>query len=506
MAADVGLIKSVSQAYKNNEVNYNVGKGIADLGDKVAAGISKRGELQRAKEEKDNLRREKQSAAQKRSSDKFSNNLVEASGHAKTTKQTEMILSKAKDWRSESNGHFKIMSEFPSDSPEYASAQEGLLKIRTGMQNSVESLDNLNSIMSSRQELADKDGYADFNTVENGDAEPDDTIMNRTNSFLEEEYEAKWDDNGFLVIADGTDEEGNAKYSSIDDYDTTLARVADTEISDKFVGITDVLQKDGDLGKEIDVTDLEHDFNLYRENLKKPGQVRTDQLLTLFTDNPIPGVNLKETNEDLINRLQSSDIEIRTKAKSDAVNYLFGEENKGDGFLYKTAVKLHKGKLDRYNAIKQKEQEDRLAVARASGGGKTYSKAEESDMKVINALSVLSKQSQEPASNLNILKTLAKPNEYPVDFNGEMLDKAKSDKMLEISKDNLTNNLRKHLGDNKLTVNTKIDDNGVTKFMLSGSDGRSSGDYTIEELFAPVTNINGLSYKYATLNQVLGEE
>ncbi len=76
----------------------------------------------------------------------------------------------------------------------------------------------------------------------------------------------------------------------------------------------------------------------------------------------------------------------------------------------------------------------------------------------------------------------------------------------EISKDNLTNNLRKHLGDNKLTVNTKIDDNGVTKFMLSGSDGRSSGDYTIEELFAPVTNINGLSYKYATLNQVLGEE
>lgn len=481
MAADVGLIKSVSQAYKNNEVNYNVGKGIADLGDKVAAGISKRGELQRAKEEKDNLRREKQSAAQKRSSDKFSNNLVEASGHAKTKKQTEMILSKAKDWRSESNGHFKIMSEFPSDSPEYASAQEGLLKIRTGMQNSVESLDNLNSIMSSRQELADKDGYADFNTVENGDAEPDDTIMNRTNSFLEEEYEAKWDDNGFLVIADGTDEEGNAKYSSIDDYDTTLARVADTEISDKFVGITDVLQKDGDLGKEIDVTDLEHDFNLYRENLKKPGQVRTDQLLTLFTDNPIPGVNLKETNEDLINRLQSSDIEIRTKAKSDAVNYLFGEENKGDGFLYKTAVKLHKGKLDRYNAIKQKEQEDRLAVARASGGTSKESEPAYKDRKSYEGIKglrdrVVNNEDGTQSSFQSNLEALEKSTTHtgiPNDSNPHYK------KMKE-----LENDLRKVIGGVQ-SENLTLEYNGIDKGTYKISKTSiGQGNYTLDQIFS----------------------
>ena len=481
MAADVGLIKSVSQAYKNNEVNYNVGKGIADLGDKVAAGISKRGELQRAKEEKDNLRREKQSAAQKRSSDKFSNNLVESSGQAKTTKQTEMILSKAKDWRSESNGHFKIMSEFPSDSPEYASAQEGLLKIRTGMQNSVESLDNLNSIMSSRQELADKDGYADFNTVENGDAEPDDTIMNRTNSFLEEEYEAKWDDNGFLVIADGTDEEGNAKYSSIDDYDTTLARVADTEISDKFVGITDVLQKDGDLGKEIDVTDLEHDFNLYRENLKKPGQVRTDQLLTLFTDNPIPGVNLKETNEDLINRLQSSDIEIRTKAKSDAVNYLFGEENKGDGFLYKTAVKLHKGKLDRYNAIKQKEQEDRLAVARASGGTSKESEPAYKDRKSSEGIRglrdrVVNNEDGTQSSFQSNLEALEKSTTHtgiPNDSNPHYK------KMKE-----LENDLRKVIGGVQ-SENLTLEYNGIDKGTYKISKTSiGQGNYTLDQIFS----------------------
>ena len=96
MAADVGLIKSVSQAYKNNEVDYKVGQGIADFGNKVAAGISKRGDIQREQKAKDDLRREKQDAAQKRSADTMQNNLLETSSHAKTPKQTDMILSKAK--------------------------------------------------------------------------------------------------------------------------------------------------------------------------------------------------------------------------------------------------------------------------------------------------------------------------------------------------------------------------------------------------------------------------
>ena len=506
MAADVGLIKSVSQAFKSEEANSKLGENLRYGFGKIAEGISKRGDIQREQKAKDDLRREKQDAAQKRSADIMQNNLLETSSHAKTPKQTDMILSKAKEWRSESNGYFKTMAESSSDSPEYMKAQEGLLKIRTGMQNSVSSLDLLNSTMELRRDISDSSGYADFNNINNGDGTFDTSIMDRTAGFLEESYEAKWDDDGFLVISDGKDEEGNNIYSSISDYDAKLARVPDTTVSDKFSGITDELQREGDQGKPLDKATLQHDFNLYRESLVEPGQNNTDQLLTILNDNPIPGVDLKETNEDLIKRLQSSDDTIRIQAKRDAVDLLFGEKDSEEGFLWKTAETLHKNKLDRYNAIKDQEQKDRIAVAKASGGKSGLSGAQEVDMKIINALSILSKQSQEPASNLNVLRTLAKPNKYPIDFNGEMLDKSTANKMLEISKNNLTNDLRKHLGDNKLTVNTKIDDNGVTKFMLSGTDGRSSGDYTIEELFAPVTDPNGLTYKYATLNQVLGKE
>ena len=498
MAADVGLIKSVSQAYKNNEVDYKVGQGIADFGNKVAAGISKRGDIQREQKAKDDLRREKQDAAQKRSADTMQNNLLETSSHAKTPKQTDMILSKAKEWRSESNGYFKIMAESSSDSPEYMKAQEGLLKIRTGMQNSVSSLDSLNSIMESRASLAENSGYADFNTVKNEGGDADDSILDRTNSFLEEDYEAKWDDDGFLVISDGKDEEGNNIYSSISDYDAKLARVPDTTVSDKFSGITDELQREGDQGKPLDKGTLQHDFNLYRESLVEPGQNNTDQLLTILNDNPIPGVDLKETNEDLIKRLQSSDDTIRVQAKRDAVDLLFGEKDSEEGFLWKTAETLHKNKLDRYNAIKDQEQKDRMAVAKASGGKGTLSLTEQADAKVINALSVLSKQFEVPGSDLS---KLVKGN-----FDGSTNVATKNEKLYKETAEGLENVLRKHLGDNQLKVNLKMDDNGRTKFNLSGSDNRSSGSYTVEELFAPATDINGLSYKFATLDQALGKE
>ena len=498
MAADVGLIKSVSQAYKNNEVDYNVGQGIADFGNKVAAGISKRGDIQREQKAKDDLRREKQDADQKRSADTMQNNLLETSSHAKTPKQTDMILSKAKEWRSESNGYFKTMAESSSDSPEYMKAQEGLLKIRTGMQNSVSSLDSLNSTMELRRDISKSSGYADFNNINNGDGTFDTSIMDRTAGFLEESYEAKWDDDGFLVISDGKDEEGNNIYSSISDYDTKLARVPDTTVSDKFSGITDELQREGDQGKPLDKGTLQHDFNLYRESLVEPGQNNTDQLLTILNDNPIPGVDLKETNEDLIKRLQSSDDTIRVQAKRDAVDLLFGEKDSEEGFLWKTAETLHKNKLDRYNAIKDQEQKDRMAVAKASGGKGTLSALEQANGKVINALSVLSKQFNEPGSDLS---KLVKGN-----FDGSTNVATKNEKLYKETAEELKNVLRKHLGDNQLKVNLKMDDNGRTKFNLSGSDNRSSGSYTVEELFAPATDINGLSYKFATLDQALGKE
>ena len=481
MAADVGLIKSVSQAYKNNEVDYNVGQGIADFGNKVAAGISKRGDIQREQKAKDDLRREKQDAAQKRSADIMQNNLLETSSHAKTPKQTDMILSKAKEWRSESNGYFKIMAESSSDSPEYMKAQEGLLKIRTGMQNSVSSLDLLNSTMELRRDISDSSGYADFNNINNGDGTFDTSIMDRTAGFLEESYEAKWDDNGFLVISDGKDEEGNNTYSSISDYDAKLARVPDTTVSDKFSGITDELQREGDQGKPLDKGTLQHDFNLYRESLVEPGQNNTDQLLTILNDNPIPGVDLKETNEDLIKRLQSSDDTIRVQAKRDAVDFLFGEKDSEEGFLWKTAERLHRNKLDRYNAIKDQEQKDRMAVANASGGKSKETEAGYKDRKSYEGIKALGNRVVEntlegtSSSYYSRLKALeqkggiGKPDENNPHYK-EMK--------------NLENDLRKVIGGvqgENLVLSYDVFGNG--KYEISNTSA-GEGSYTLEQLFS----------------------
>ena len=481
MAADVGLIKSVSQAYKNNEVDYNVGQGIADFGNKVAAGISKRGDIQREQKAKDDLRREKQDAAQKRSADTMQNNLLETSSHAKTPKQTDMILSKAKEWRSESNGYFKIMAESSSDSPEYMKAQEGLLKIRTGMQNSVSSLDSLNSTMELRRDISDSSGYADFNNINNGDGTFDTSIMDRTAGFLEESYEAKWDDDGFLVISDGKDEEGNNIYSSISDYDAKLARVPDTTVSDKFSGITDELQREGDQGKPLDKGTLQHDFNLYRESLVEPGQNNTDQLLTILNDNPIPGVDLKETNEDLIKRLQSSDDTIRVQAKRDAVDLLFGEKDSEEGFLWKTAETLHKNKLDRYNAIKNQEQKDRIAVAKASGGKSKETEAAYKDRKSYEGIKSLGNRIVEntmertQSSYYSRLKALeqkggiGKPDENNPHYK-EMK--------------NLENDLRKVIGGiqgEQLELSYNVFGDG--KYEIANTSV-GKGSYTLEELFS----------------------
>ena len=481
MAADVGLIKSVSQAYKNNEVDYNVGQGIADFGNKVAAGISKRGDIQREQKAKDDLRREKQDADQKRSADTMQNNLLETSSHAKTPKQTDMILSKAKEWRSESNGYFKTMAESSSDSPEYMKAQEGLLKIRTGMQNSVSSLDSLNSTMELRRDISKSSGYADFNNINNGDGTFDTSIMDRTAGFLEESYEAKWDDDGFLVISDGKDEEGNNIYSSISDYDTKLARVPDTTVSDKFSGITDELQREGDQGKPLDKGTLQHDFNLYRESLVEPGQNNTDQLLTILNDNPIPGVDLKETNEDLIKRLQSSDDTIRVQAKRDAVDLLFGEKDSEEGFLWKTAETLHKNKLDRYNAIKDQEQKDRMAVAKASGGKGKESESDYKDRKSYEGIKSLGNRIVEntmegtQSSYYSRLKALeqkggiGKPDENNPHY--------KEMKKLE-------NDLRKVIGGiqgEQLELSYNVFGDG--KYEISNTSA-GKGTYTLDELFS----------------------
>ena len=480
MAADAGLIKSASQAYRSQDPNFKLGESLRYGFDKISQGMAKGQEIKRAKEEKENLRKEKQAASLKRSADVFQNSIVEVSGHAKTDKQTSLVLNQAKEWRSQSNEYFKIMEESSVDSPEYAEAQEGLLKIRTGMQNTVDSFDELNAIRLTRADIADNDGYADFNTVEGVDGVDDNTILGKTEAFIREDVDYAFDDNGFLRISDGQNEDGTANYVSISDYDSTLARVADASVATAFTAITDDLQKEGAKGDPMDKVDLEHNFNIQREQLIKPGQDKTDQLLTFFTDNPIPGVSLKEGNEELIRNLQSKDIEVRTKAKKQAVDYLFGETDKGNGRLYQVAEQLHKGKLDIYNA-KQKEKEKIALRAAAAGGSKTEKEAAFKDRKAYEGLMFLANKTEiDPLTNtessyFSRLKALeqkggiGKPDENNPHY--------KEMKKLE-------NDLRKVIGGiqgEQIELNYNIFGDG--KYSIANSSV-GQGSYTLEQLFS----------------------
>jgi len=489
MAADAGLIKSASQAYKNNEVDYKLGENIQYGLGKISEGISKAGDIKRAQKEKDDLKKEKQAAAGKLAIDKFEQNVSLASGAAKTKKQQEVILGQAKSWRNSSKGYFNTMNTFGVDTPEYAEAQDGLLKIRTSMQNTVSSFNDLNASMEERATLELSGNYSRAN---------DDDTLQKTNGFLEETYNSKIDENGFYVIESGVDVDGNPMYVNTDKYNSSLARVKDPSIGTSFKSITDQLFKDGDKGLAFDDTNLQQNFNLYREELSKPGTQSTDQLLTMLSDSIIPGVDLREGNEGIIAGLQSKNDEERLKAKQEAVDYLFGTKENPKSLLYNTAKTVYEGRKDLYDTKQEEAAKKAAAKSAASGGKSGFSDAQENDMKIINALSILSKQFNEPGSDLSKL--------VEGNFDGSTNVTTKNEKLYQKTSDELTNVLQKHLGDAKLTVTRKMDDDGKTRFMLSGTDGRSSGDYTIEELFAPVTDPNGLAYKYATLNQVLGKE
>ena len=60
MAADVGLIKSVSQAFKSEEANSKLGENLRYGFGKIAEGITKGTELKLKKQKEEALKKEKQ--------------------------------------------------------------------------------------------------------------------------------------------------------------------------------------------------------------------------------------------------------------------------------------------------------------------------------------------------------------------------------------------------------------------------------------------------------------
>ena len=472
MAADAGLIKSASQAYKNNEVDYKLGENIQYGLGKISEGISKAGDIKRAQKEKDDLKREKQAAAGKLAIDKFEQNVSLASGAAKTKKQQEVILGQAKSWRNSSKGYFNTMNTFGVDTPEYAEAQDGLLKIRTSMQNTVSSFNDLNASMEERATLELSGNYSRAN---------DDDTLQKTNGFLEETYNSKIDENGFYVIESGVDVDGNPMYVNTDKYNSSLARVKDPSIGTSFKSITDQLFKDGDKGLAFDDTNLQQNFNLYREELSKPGTQSTDQLLTMLSDSIIPGVDLREGNEGIIAGLQSKNDEERLKAKQEAVDYLFGTKENPKSLLYNTAKTVYEGRKDLYDTKQEEAAKKAAAKAAASGGKSKETEAAYKDRKSYEGIKALGNRVVEntlegtSSSYYSRLKALEQKGSIgKPDENNPHYKEMK----------NLENDLRKVIGGvqgENLVLSYDVFGNG--KYEISNTSA-GEGSYTLEQLFS----------------------
>lgn len=509
MAADKGLIESVGKAYRSMNTTTDISPisgGVVSAVKDITSAIATKKEEKKKQDAKDRARAEA-------ASDTFTNMLAKDGSKVKTKQGLALLGS----WGSSNRGQYlkinKLQKDLDVGSEEYQSYEQQKLDIINGSGAIGGDLAEWEEEMT-RLATMEMDSFTNANTT------PSINAMEDMRLGKYELVKSSDNENSFDVVYNG-------KTYTQDEFEDLMPKSKNPAVIKQMAALNEYALNEGKKGIEFNEVDIESKISASRNNFDDPSESERTALASFLTDDYL-GASVDFSEKSYLGEVLMGHEIIEGEpgygmsvedAQKEALDYLYGDTTRNkdeqgvltgggyeNGQLYRAmknmhtkAYEPHQNKIDENNRIAE-------AAAKASGGKDTLSISEQADAKVINALSVLSQQSQEPASNLNILRTLAKPNKYPIDFNGEMLDKSTANKMLEISKNNLTNDLRKHLGDNKLTVNTKIDDNGVTKFMLSGTDGRSSGDYTIEELFAPVTDPNGLTYKYATLNQALGKE
>tara|TARA_R110002020_G_scaffold74823_3_gene191040 strand:- start:1338 stop:2873 length:1536 start_codon:yes stop_codon:yes gene_type:complete len=490
MAADAGLIKSASQAYRSQDPNIKLGESLRYGFDKISQGIAKGQEIKRAQKEKDDLKKEKQAQANKAAQKKYNDQLVVMGSAAKTSLQQDQATKEAIVIRKETAALTKELSEIDPNSERAAEIQDKLFRVGTRIRNMVASLNQQNENLARVDELMDAGRFSSQNSEE---------TKNRTAAFLAGDIEAKFDEEGNYVIKSSIGEDGESNYLSLDDYYDTLSKETNPQILLNITDVSNDLQKDGDNGLIFDETKIAQNLSKERGRLSKETADINELISALGDKDVIQDVDLSEGNEQLLADLKSDNDEVRIKAKNKAIEFLYGtKENIKDAFLYKSVKESYEGRKKLYDEKQKIKGEAALRSAAAKGDKSAKfvleNKKRTADIKALGNLSK-DRRGNEYTINVDGEKEPVTLKQKLLDLESKIIGTDASTQAVKTEQQNvfsseykdtledLKNSLRKIIGGGEnLNVELVIDSVKGASFKVSGSSV-GAGDYTVDEIF-----------------------
>ena len=334
MAADAGLIRSVSQAYKNNIIDFKMDESLADFGSKVAAGITKRQQLKLAKEKEEAIKQEKLDIRMREADRQAMQNELVIAGKATTQDQLNLVNDFYGSKRERAKELTRIIATSSPSSSEYQEATKELTSMATEMQFFANQMDSLNELEGGVSAI-DLSSLATHNT---------DEVKDFTARVKEGDYNLVFKDNKILL------DFGDGKVLNQDEVLENLAVLPDTSIMNVYSGIAANLKQLAVNGVKLEgqvLNDLNADLFNLRKQLEKTGPTSLNQIKTMLSEQILEGYDPKddEVQQQILLALQQAKTpEEIVEAKTAAINYLVGDGvNDKQGQLGRAATSYHKG-------------------------------------------------------------------------------------------------------------------------------------------------------------------
>ena len=342
MAADAGLIKSASQAYRSEDPNIKLGEDLKYGFGMIATGMLKKQELDREKAKEEAIKREKLHTRMRLADKKAMDNEIEVAGRATNPEQLKLANDFASSSRLRSSILTSALETLSPTSPEYLEASQELIEIRTSMELFGKQIDFQNELMGSVSAI-------DFNVLAKHNSEE---TLEFTALAKEGDYKLTYEDGKILMDFN----DGNGGLTQ-DEVREKLAVLPDLNIMNKFSGIAEEMAGDAAAGRNINNYDVDKDFYTLRSILNKSGPEGINSLKTMLTEDIMNG--FKATDDETMDRLWQEFQNAKTdediiNAKQNAINYLVGDGEKGpdgntnNGFLGRSANDYYNKTLEQY--------------------------------------------------------------------------------------------------------------------------------------------------------------
>lgn len=363
MAADVGLIKSVSQAFKSEEANSKLGENLRYGFGKIAEGITKGTELKLKKQKEEALKKEKQEENYKNALLQRKERELSNYGGVTSLAQYELISSGYSNTREEVSGLMKENNTLSPTDPKYSENLNRLTAIRSDMDMMVRGIESINE-MEGVTEALDKDTFAKFNTQE---------TLDFTNRLIAKDYSLVYD-NGTVKL-----DFGDGSTMTQEEALQRVAKIPDLSVMDEFTRISETVEEDASEGKNINQNKVNVGLGTLREELIEGGSKSDSKLLTMLTEPVLYGVKPDDDPDvaALVESFQNAKTaEQKIEARQKMVEHLLGtgEESENgvfnNGYLGRSIADYHKSAKEQYDAALKAKNENIVALNSSKNGGK----------------------------------------------------------------------------------------------------------------------------------------